>query len=924
MKQAFSLSVGTLVGQAFATWRRTLGLVLAIAAVAGLAAPDPAEGTNPTRRQAQVAGRVNVEGAALATAPYLAATLELGGAAGTVTLGDVNGDGRQDVVAVQGGGIIAVDAEGRTIFDEFAGATDIVAVRDLDGDRQAEVVFIGREARRLAVLDVRKRAIRWEFSFPSVVDLLPEYIRVVDLNSSLPGVEIVVFADHSNTLADAYGYFFTAGGQIYAQPTIKTINGNQLNFPQFAIGDIDGIGDPEVVVAGRPKLLVYGSDGVERSSLEFRAGDPEGRHYGTVSLANVDDDPDLEAIVIADRISPIPAGKPQAITVLDLVPTVRELWRYVPSFDNLLQSTPHGVVDFDGDGRDDFIVNRFDGSTQAIEVYDGGGDPNRAGAQKLLYRVAGAFVWDIHDTDGDGVPELFATKTKQEHPSLGYNAELAVLRIARDGGAGRLEQIGATIQNARYVMRPVGPLDAVDLTSSIASDRPELVWTTVHGAFSYITYTRTAKKQFRVQFRRVGSDAPPPLDMERPGAIKLAASPDVFLVGEGASDADEPASGLAFYRLNAPAKTFDRLAGFHASAFAEASPVVADLNGDGAADLLVRHPGRVVAAYAYNPAKRRFSKLWEQTGNARPIVEPAPNAADTRVLVTAPNNRGRATLAAYDGNGRVVWRTPFPDIPGGTDLEVVAGEFTGAPPRDVWVSAARNQSWMLDGATGAIVWNSRAFANFDNHSAIADYNKDGADDLVVVSNNLYGIYDGRTGKPLLGPMLVTDFDAGFFSTPIPTDDGSMLLAARSVLAKAKLTGKRVWTFDRKTERTSDDLLPGVALGAKGIAWRVGGNFGPFDRFAAFEYSSGKLAFTTSHIPITDVLTADLDADGVDEFLFGTLDGRVVALEAATGHEVWSISPGAYARTPILANLGGGAWDLIVPLRNGTVCVYSWS
>ena len=68
---------------------------------------------------------------------------------------------------------------------------------------------------------------------------------------------------------------------------------------------------------------------------------------------------------------------------------------------------------------------------------------------------------------------------------------------------------------------------------------------------------------------------------------------------------------------------------------------------------------------------------------------------------------------------------------------------------------------------------------------------------------------------------------------------------------------------------------------------------------------------------TDVVTADVDGDGAMEFVFGTLDGRVVALRSDTGAELWSIDAGAFAGTPLVAE-----GLLVVPVADGTVRVYA--
>ena len=77
------------------------------------------------------------------------------------------------------------------------------------------------------------------------------------------------------------------------------------------------------------------------------------------------------------------------------------------------------------------------------------------------------------------------------------------------------------------------------------------------------------------------------------------------------------------------------------------------------------------------------------------------------------------------------------------------------------------------------------------------------------------------------------------------------------------------------------------------------------------------------VPVTDVVTADLDGDGVEEFVFGALDGRVVAVRSSDGSEAWSVAPGAFVSAPIVADFGSGP-SLVVPAHDGTIRIYLFS
>jgi outer membrane protein assembly factor BamB len=885
------------------------------------------------RHDARLTGRASV--GAGSGAPHLAATIDLGGASGGVLLGDVDGDGEADAVYLRGGSVGVTSSSGRTIFERFEGATDLVAVVALDGDSRAEVLFMSRDARSIGALDPRAGSVRWRYVFPSYVTLDPAYVRVADISSTRPGLETIVFPDHTHTLEDASGYFFTATGELYARPVVKSVDGNQLNFPQLAVANVDGKGDPEVVVVGRPKLLVFASDGRLVAERDFRSGDPQGRHYGSLAVANLDDDAELEAVVVVDRIwteseGEAAAMKPQAIVALDLAPEIREQWRVLFAPGETLETIPNGVADFDGDGATEVAVNRFDGKTQLVEIYAGAGDRARSGngaggasggasgGARLLCAYPSAFAWDARDVDGDDRPELLASAATKARPALSFESTLLVLSASAAGGSCRLAPLGGPLAAERYVTRPLRAIGGRDLASSVTADRTGVVVAELFGERGLVTYTRGADGASRVRFRSFADGKWRVREGARAGAIR-AVAPGLFVVADEVGD--EESSSLAFYRWEA-AKGVTRGATFRAGGFDGASPVAADVDGDGRVELVARRPGRRVTVYDYDPATRAFTEAWSADGATPPVVDAsAPGGARIYTVASTPNNR--ALLVAYGSKGETVWKRRFGDLPVSARPEVVLGQFTGAGPLDAWVSSARDRSWLVDGASGDVVWESPSVFTYDNRAAVTDVDRDGADDLVVVANGTYGVYSGRDAKAIHGPVDVRSLGGELFATPILAEDGTMLLVARGTIAKAKIAGKKGWRFARKTERNGEDLLVGVTLGKDGAFDRVAGNFGDDDRMTAFDYKNGRILWTTALVPVTDVVTADLDGDGVEEFVFGALDGRVVAVRSSDGSEAWSVAPGAFVSSPIVADFGSGP-SLVVPAHDGTIRVYLFS
>ena len=120
-------------------------------------------------------------------------------------------------------------------------------------------------------------------------------------------------------------------------------------------------------------------------------------------------------------------------------------------------------------------------------------------------------------------------------------------------------------------------------------------------------------------------------------------------------------------------------------------------------------------------------------------------------------------LAVLDGEGKV---TRSFDVPG---AKVGALATTGSlgPGQGRWIVVKVNNGYVspsvvaYDGKTGKMLWQRDGYgfygtvpAKFVIHhpTAVYDYNKDGADDLLVLSENYYGIIDVKNNKDLVDPM----------------------------------------------------------------------------------------------------------------------------------------------------------------------------
>ena len=72
-------------------------------------------------------------------------------------------------------------------------------------------------------------------------------------------------------------------------------------------------------------------------------------------------------------------------------------------------------------------------------------------------------------------------------------------------------------------------------------------------------------------------------------------------------------------------------------------------------------------------------------------------------------------------------------------------------------------------------------------------------------------------------------------------------------------------------------------------------------------------------PISDIASADIDADGHDELLCGAGDGALYALEERDGNcnVLWRLQLGSQVLSPVIADLNGdGTAEILVATSDG--------
>ncbi|MBK7993282.1 MAG: VCBS repeat-containing protein [Blastocatellia bacterium] len=86
------------------------------------------------------------------------------------------------------------------------------------------------------------------------------------------------------------------------------------------------------------------------------------------------------------------------------------------------------MQDLDKDGRNEIVVNVWDGATQETRIYRGDGDQINLGQPMLLASIPSAYVWDLADLNNDGTAEFLASIESVSNPTLTLNSALKLYR----------------------------------------------------------------------------------------------------------------------------------------------------------------------------------------------------------------------------------------------------------------------------------------------------------------------------------------------------------------------------------------------------------------------------------------------------------------------------------------------------------------
>jgi len=363
-----------------------------------------------------------------------------------MALGDVDGDGRVDLVVTEPGtaqvALYRQDEKGglrgRQLFGSLSNSED-VAVADMDGDGHAEVLVLSSSEKTVGVSSWKNG----NLPFPSLLDLpgTPKAMDVGDLDGNgTQDLALLVEPEKKKWQLLLY----TKG--LGEAPQVVELEGLKQAPEDLMVMDIDQDGRPDLLLFdpydAMRVLRSKGDGGYEDLSLRgtaYRGGLVTGLSRGNVSAADVDGDGKPELLAASKNFArAIVCGPDGALSVKD----------------QANGATPRSQVqgatalDLDGDGKPEVVL--FDKEEKTVTVLKRDESGVFQPAENLPAGDLGYQALGVADLDGDGSSDLvlFGKELFAVVPARGATRELSELHTGE-----------STIEDASLGQFAVGDLN---------------------------------------------------------------------------------------------------------------------------------------------------------------------------------------------------------------------------------------------------------------------------------------------------------------------------------------------------------------------------------------------------------------------------------------------------------------------------------
>ncbi|MBU1036907.1 peptidoglycan-binding protein [Patescibacteria group bacterium] len=820
---------------------------------------------------------------------------------------DVDGDGEQEIVMIAGERMYVYKGDGSLLWETRGGVANevgnLIGIYDLDNDGIKDVItgnypsndsFGSFRIARLNIFNGQDGSLQYSYSFfdhgrghcgstgwGNVVDLTEDNTKVVniDSDSELEIVVLPVFA-YEFTIFD-----FSSG---VANGTTEEIGSWSNNFGDgFTIGDVDDDGTKEIIADYYGDLSIYNS---EDGSLQYQYEDFMSAILGNgpMEIIDVDNDGINEIIKIANYDC--------TITVFDAdEETVK--WQQDLG-GGFLRSAKGSVADVDGDGQIEIVVGVDSDKMYVLDASDG----------TIEWSISSRFPKSLIDIDNDGTLEILAD-------SDGWGSVTPYIYDCSNDSctqkatfSGKRWALGPSVKylgNANYYFNYSYPnLDYLNqevivwengVLTAYDGDSLEVNW----------NYNYPAVRNIAIAVGDVDEDS---------------IDETIMVVDDGTLRIlDENGEEQVSISIN-----FGSLY----------LPKVADLNGDGANEIIVQgwpafwnrpvfYSGEMEVLDASNatlsspPEEVDWSYSggywdWYSTQWYTPMIDDLDGDGDKEILF----NYGPFYVKSYDGEtaGSYVYSNYY----------IGTGYFNSDSVKDIFLTNVNHDFRVLDGAnilndSSVLIWSGDKPTFWI--PAVVDTNGDNIDDIVAIAENNYVYaYDGSDGSELWntsgtcslcfeGTIVVGDMDG----------DGENELNTSGNFGSAnyELNGTNNWQEELITTENGKHLFGALvdvdSDGALDLVQPYGFGVramnGPDGTELWHYYFDPKVA-------VSNVVAADIDGDNKEEIIFSANDGYLYALNKEDGSLAWRFYFGYQLGSPIVADTDNDGEGEILVASNG--------
>ena len=670
---------------------------------------------------AGLAGTIGTSQAA-GTAPLLAApflSFDVGRWPTSVAVGDVNGDGKPDLVAANNSSftvsVLLGNGDGtfgqRSDYATGWGPSS-VAIGDLNGDGKPDLAVTNMNSSSVSVL-----LGNGDGTFGAKTDYAtaagPQSVAIGDLNGDGKLDLVVVGYGTSVLLGNGDGTFgakrdFDAGTDIGPQ--------------SLAIGDLNGDGNPDLAIASDVdfvSVLLGNGDGTFSASRDYAT--PSGSRCVSVAIADLNGDgkPDLAAASVG--VSPPNLG---AVTVL--VGKGDGTFGRGNDFPagSDCSSLSLSIGDLNGDGKPDLAVANSRANVVSVLLGDGAGG---FGAKSDYFSGPSPLSLAIADLNGDGKPDLAVVNA-----GVVPFSNWGTISVFLGNGNGTFGATGEYATGIGPHSVAIGDLNGdgkLDLAVANAGDSPTFLGTVSvflgngDGSFDANVDYVIGNGPYSVAIGDLNGDGKPDLAVANAGSNTVS-----VLLGNG--------NGTFGARIEYATGSFP------------ASVAIGDQNGDGKPDLAVANYGSGVSVLLGNGDGAFGAGTDYGTGVQANSVAIGDLNRDGIPDLVVSQGRGASVLLG-NGDGTFGARSDFGLENGSCSVAIGDLNGDGKPDLALANSGSNTVSVLLgngDGTFGAT--SDYATGVAPQSVAIGDLNGDGKLDLAVA--NIGSLTHGSTVSVLLG------------------------------------------------------------------------------------------------------------------------------------------------------------------------------